>query len=135
MTLTSHHILYYYFCYEYRVACVFMKLSLTMLCITLATPYSARKLKALNRFYQCTGGYSKNHGTNYRFVCTHLNAFSRWIQIRQWKFEISKFFEKSLTILVCRLRSTYACKRLSDHVIFDGVVVNGLPLRVIIVCQ
>ena len=50
----------------------------------------------LTRFYQNIRGYLKNHWTNTRLVCTHLNAeFSYRIQIWQWKFGFWKFLRKS----------------------------------------
>ena len=54
-------------------------------------------------FFQISRCYLKNHCTNTRLVCTHLNAFSQWIQIWWWKSEFWKFFKKfhQFRLVVC----------------------------------
>ena len=59
-----------------------------------------------------TSGYLKNHWTNTRLVCTHLNPFFMLNPNMTIKIWILKFFEKSLKISICRLHSTFAWRGL-----------------------
>ena len=59
-------------------------------------------------FSQNHKDYLKNHWTNTRLVCTHLNALWHCMQIWQWKFDFWKFLKKvwNFWSVVCTL---YIC--------------------------